>query len=91
MSESKTSFINRCQILSELWLDYRKDEEFQDFCEYSDLGLPLAYAITSKIVTSTPKAEMYINETWDLLMGALEIEDEGYESLDDLMIGLSEG
>lgn len=72
-------------------MDYRKDEEFEDFCEYNDIGLPLAYTISHKLVESTPKAEMFIGETWNLLLESLGIEDEGYESLDDLLLGLSEG
>jgi hypothetical protein len=68
-----------------LWLNHRDDEEFLDFVEYNDLGLPLSYAMTSSIVTKISIAgENLINETWDLLMSALELEDTGFESLDDV-------
>jgi hypothetical protein len=55
----ETTLDNKLSILSELWLDYRDDEEFTDFIEYNDLGLPLAYAISTKIVEVTPSAEKF--------------------------------
>ena len=74
----------RVSILSELWLSYRKDEEFADFVEYNDIGLPIAYALDNGIVESTSLAETFISETFDLLVGALGIEDTGFETLDEL-------
>jgi hypothetical protein len=76
----------KVQILGDLWMDYRDEEEFQDFCQYNDLGLPLAYMIASDIVAPTPMSDSFINETFDLLLAALDIkEDEGYETLDDVL------
>jgi hypothetical protein len=66
-------------------MNYRNDEEFEDFIEYNDLGLPLAYAISTEVVKSTDLAEKFIDETFDLLLAGLEIEDTGFESLDDLL------
>ena len=84
-----TPFKKRCEILAELWIDYRKDEEFTDFMAYCDLGLPLAYSISEGIVETTPVAENYINETFELLISALGIEDEDFENLDEIL-GLAE-
>jgi hypothetical protein len=87
-----TTFSNKTLILSDLWLNYRDDEEFVDFCEYNDLGLPLAYALSSNIVEPTAVAEKFVNETFDLLLAGLGIEDTGFELLDDLLdSGLTEG
>ncbi len=80
-----TEFITKAEILSDLWMNYRDDEAFTDFIEYNDLGLPLAYALTSSMVTLKPVAEELINETFDLLIEALEVEDTGFESLDELL------
>ena len=80
-----TPFSSRCEILGELWLQYRDDEEFSDFFEYNDLGLPLAYAIKNDIVHTAPVGEQMVNETFDILISALEIEDTGFESLQDLL------
>ena len=86
---SETPFKIRCEILTDLWLNYKKDEEFADFIQYNDLGLPLAYAISEGIVETTPPAENFINETFELLLAGLELEDEGFENLDE-MLGLAE-
>jgi hypothetical protein len=88
MSE-KTNLEVKMQILAELWIEYRKDEEFKEFIAYNDLGLPLAYAISEGIVESTPPAEKFIEETFELLLAGLGIEDENFDNLDDLL-GLAE-
>lgn len=80
-----TTFSDKTAILAELWLDYRDDEEFLDFVSYNDLGLPLAYAINNAIVELTPVAEKFVNETFDLLLSGLGVEDKGFESLEDLL------
>lgn len=86
MSETQnTPFLTKCEILSTLWLDYKQDEEFADFIEYADLGLPLAYAISNGIIETAPLAENFINETFDLLLGAMDLEDTGYETLEDIL------
>jgi hypothetical protein len=66
-------------------MDYRVDSEFQDFIEYNDLGLPLAYAIAEGIVEKTDIASNFINEAFDILLSALGVEDTGFNSLDDLL------
>ena len=45
-----TDFSKRCEILSDLWMNYRTDEQLTDFIEYNDMGLPLAYFINTKVV-----------------------------------------
>lgn len=83
--EILTSFELQAAILAELWMNYRNDEEFQDFIEYSDLGLPLAYAIDAGIVVATPEAQNFIYESFALLLEGLDLEDTGFETLDDLL------
>ena len=86
MSETTTTpFSKKCEILGELWLSYRSEEEFQDFIEYNDLGLPIAYAIANDIVKSTDMAKAFVEETFDLLITSLEVEDENWENLDELL------
>ena len=86
MTENTTTpFSNKCQILGELWLRYRSEPEFEDFLEYNDLGLPIAYAIANDIVRSTEMAEKFVEESFDLLLASLEIEDENWDNLDELL------
>ena len=83
---SGTPLETQTQILADLWINYKQDEEFIDFIEYNDLGLPLAYAIENKIISTTPAANAFIVETFDLLLAGLNIdEDTGFDSLTDLL------
>lgn len=92
--ESKTNFRNKCLILSDLWLNYRDDENFADFIAYNDIGLPLAYTIANGILSDKkgkeateetfPIATPFIEEAFNLLLTGLEIEDLEFELLDDV-------
>jgi hypothetical protein len=82
-----TAFEDKTSILADLWLNYRYDTEFVDFIEYNDLGLPLAYAINEGIVDTTDLATNFINETFDLLLAGLGIQDseDGFPNLSELL------
>ena len=79
------TFENKITILAELWMNYRDDEDLQDFVVYNDLGLPLAYFLMNEIVLPTEQSELYINETYDLFIASLQVEDREWESLDELL------
>lgn len=79
-----TTFSNKAIILADLWLNYRDDSNFKDFVEYNDLGLPLAYLLANGVVESNPIADKFVEETFDLLLSGLGVEDTGFEMLDDL-------
>ena len=81
----QTTYENKLNILSELWMNYRHEAEFTDFVEYNDLGLPMAYCLQAGIVKSTDMADKFINETFDLLLAGLDIEDQGFETLDEVL------
>lgn len=85
-----TTYSNKCAILSDLWLNYRDDEEFIDFVEYNDVGLPLAYALNTGIVESTAMAEEFVSETFAVLLAGVEIEDQGFETLDDVFVAVED-
>lgn len=82
---TSTTYSDKVAILADLWLNYRQDEEFEDFVEYNDIGLPLAYVLANDIVQTTDLAERFINETFDLLLAGLRIEDTGFETLEDIL------
>jgi len=83
----ETTFDNKCVILADLWLEYREDPEFEDYIKYNDLSLPLAYAITNKIIEPSDRAKSFINEGFALLLDLLDVLDDNYQSLDDLFAG----
>jgi len=71
-----------------LWRDYReeasKNEAWQGFFQYNDVGLPMAYAIAEELVTPTNdgEAERLIDETWVMLCNYIEIDfDAEYADL----------
>ena len=86
-----TPYNTKYAILSELWTQYKTDKDMADFFEYNDLGLPLAFMIEQKIVNKTPLAEVYINETFELLHEAIglgpvdENWDYDYANLEDMI------
>ena len=78
-------FSNKVSILAELWMNYRDDDQLKDFIEYNDLGLPLAYLLLNDIVVANEQSEIYIDETYGLLVAALQVKDRPYESLDEML------
>lgn len=75
----------KCTILADLWINHRDNTLFEDFVEYNDLGLPLAYMLSEQIAASTELAIKYVDETWDLFLGSLGIPDRGYSTLDECL------
>jgi hypothetical protein len=81
-----TPFSKKCEILGDLWLDYREDETFQDFFEYNDLGVPIAYAVQEKLIEKlTSEGTRIVEESFRLLLAGLSVEDTGFDSLEDLL------
>jgi hypothetical protein len=83
--EQNNTFENKVSILAELWMNYREDKDLEDFVEYNDLGLPLAYFLMNELVLPTKQAEVYIDETYNLLIASLGVEDVEWTSLDELL------
>ena len=75
---------DKAAILSQFWREFRDDEALQDFVEFNDMGLPLAFFVASGIVQESSMAETYIGETFDLFLIALEINEEEIDGLDNL-------
>jgi hypothetical protein len=84
-SKSATTLENKALILGQLWINNKEEDEWSEFFEYNDLSLPLAFALAEEIIDLTPKLEEYINESWDLLLKGMDIEDIGYEHFDELV------
>jgi hypothetical protein len=81
-----TPFDDQLAILADLWINYKDNEELEDFIEYNDLGLPLAYLIHTGLAEPTDGGAGYIDETFNLLITALGLDIEGeYESLNEIL------
>ena len=83
--EQGNTMENKVSILAELWMNYRDDEQLKDFIEYNDLGLPMSYFLMNELVLPTKQSEVYIDETYNLLISSLCAKDIQYDSLDDLL------
>lgn len=81
-----TSIENRTAILADLFQNYRGHDEFTDFVSFNDIGLPVSYAISNKIVIRTDASDRFVNETFELLVAALGIEDSGFENLEGMFL-----
>jgi hypothetical protein len=81
------SLADKAGVLAELWINYRDDEDFTDFIEYNDIGLPLAYFIAEGLVSDTsPLGDQYIIETFDMFATALNVTEEEIEALEDITL-----
>ena len=79
-----TDFRNICEILGKLYSVYKDDEEFKDFIEFNDLGLPLAYFVAENLCEVSDDGSRYITETWALFLAGLNLEDTGFSDLDEV-------
>ena len=79
-----TDFSKVCEILGELYANYKEDEEFKDFIDFNDLGLPLAYFVGEKHCEVSDDGARYITETWNLFLAGLDIKDTGWNSLEEM-------
>jgi hypothetical protein len=87
-SHGNTTYESVVSILAEMWLDYRNDEAFEELFEYADLAFPLAFALQYGIIDTTERAEAMIREVFGLLLDTLEAEDEGFDSLNELLVSV---
>ena len=85
-----TDFTKVCEILGTLYVNYKDDDGLQDFIEFNDLGLPLAFLTSENLCEVSDDGARYITETWALFVESLGLEDIGFETLDQ-MLSLSEG
>jgi hypothetical protein len=81
-------YADKAGVLGQLWIEFRGDEDFSDFIEYNDLGLPLAYMIAEGLVSEcSPVGEDIIEETYKMFMALLELEESDLEVLESIDLG----
>jgi hypothetical protein len=84
-------FAKRCEILSDLWANYRDDDDFADFVDYHLLGLALAHACAQGIATLAADGEAHVNDAFDRLLQALGRDaKQEWPSLDAILEGAQE-
>lgn len=81
-----TDFETRCSILSQVWQTQRNNTQWQDFFDYNDVGLPLAFVLDEKIVTASDISIRYIDETFELLVETLGLSDDtGFSDFQEML------
>jgi len=80
-----TDFSNVCNILGELFANYKDDNDFKDFIDFNDLGLPLAYLTKENLAVPSDDGARYIVESWEIFLKGLSLEDTGFTDLDSVL------
>ena len=81
-----TRFSNKCKVLSEFWLNWRDEDEFYDFFDFYDLGMPLAALVFGEYATVTDTGVIAIEEAWDGFCALFDIDKYGeFSSLDEVL------
>ena len=79
-------FDDKCEILAELWLDFRDDEELENFVAYNILGLSLAYLIHTEQVIPTEVCEPHVEETYNMLVKSFGLDlDQDFFTLHQMV------
>jgi hypothetical protein len=87
MSDStRTPFSIRCEVLGELWTEFRDVEEFQKLFHYGDLAFPMAAASANGWATILPEGERFVDDVFEMLLEHYGIVDSNFESLDELLV-----
>ena len=79
-----TDFTKMCDVLGSLYANYKEEEEFKDFIDFNDLGLPLAYFVSEGLCEVSDDGARYITETWQLFLASMDLQDIGWNSLDEM-------
>jgi len=80
----QTDFQDKANILASLWVWYRSEDSLKDFFEFNDIGLPLAYLHCEKLAVATEEGSRFIEETFDMFLQAINLEDTGFKTLDEI-------
>ena len=85
-------FSKKCEVLSELWINYKTDDNLSDFIDYNDLGLPMAYMVNTGLSNLTDEGMKYVNETYNLFCLAIGVDEEKeFDNLNEMLQESEEG
>lgn len=79
---SKTSFTDKCEILSQVWVNWKDEEDssegWKSLFKMNDVGFPFAYLVRNGYasVKKTIAGENPIEETWQDFCHSLSIDPE---------------
>lgn len=80
-----TSFEDKCSILSELWSEFKEEEDWVDFCDSNYIGLSLAFVLDMNLVENPSQlAKSFIEQAFTLFLTQLKLEDTGWNELEQI-------
>ena len=81
-----TSFSVKIDVLAEVHAEAMWNEKLDEFKEYNNAGLPIAYLAHQDLVEVKDAGKVYIEETWKLLCESLGIDpNKEYKNSDELL------
>ena len=77
----------KAEIIFEFINVYRGDDDFDDFFNFNDLGVPMAVMIVNDLISLTDEGLDVFNETWKSICETLNHADPNYKytNLDELI------
>ncbi len=54
----------KAEILVQFTQDYFNSDEYDEFFDYNDLGIPMSIALTQDMIILTNEGEQLLEETW---------------------------
>jgi hypothetical protein len=80
-----TNLENQFDILGNFYINYKDDSSLKDFISFNDIGLPLAFLASEGLCDPTEIALIYVQDTFDMLLATMGLEDIGFDSLEHLL------
>ena len=80
-----TNIEKQCEILGSFYITYKSEGSAKEFIEFNDIGLPLAYLASEGLCQPTDIAIAYIQETFNMFLDSMDLEDIGFDSLDHVL------
>ena len=87
--EDPIALMRKAKILAQFLDQYEESEDVQAFIKHNDIGFPLARFISAGIATPMPQAYIYVNETYAMLLDAMEVSESDVldvDNLDDFLV-----
>jgi hypothetical protein len=76
------NFADKTRVIAQLWIEFRKDEDWKSFFDYNDLGSPMAYMVTQGLIKDlTPLGEEMISETLNMFLKLINTTEEEVDSV----------
>lgn len=74
-SEEYLDLMRKSKILAQFLDEIEEDEDLQAFIKHNDVGLPMARFISAGLATPLSLAYTYVNETYAMLIDAMEVSE----------------